>query len=119
MAFPGAHSPFEVVAQTPVVEPKTRPESNPLDEETPQISDGENSDATHRVILYNDEWHGIDEVIFQVQKATGCDVYKAMAITVEAHEKGRAVCYRGDRARCHKAASVLREIRLQVEVDCD
>ncbi len=76
-------------------------------------------EPTHRVILYNDEWHSVDEVVLQIQKATGYDIYKATAIMLEAHTKGRAVCFRGDRAKCHRVAGILRQIRLQVEVDCD
>ncbi|MBV9867800.1 MAG: ATP-dependent Clp protease adaptor ClpS [Abitibacteriaceae bacterium] len=73
----------------------------------------------YRVILYNDDWHSMDEVIFQLQKATGCNIEKAMSIMLEAHTKGRAPCYHGSREDCQRVARVLREIRLQVEVDCD
>jgi ATP-dependent Clp protease adapter protein ClpS len=76
-------------------------------------------EPTHRVILYNDEWHAIDEVVLQIQKATGYDIYKATSIMLEAHTQGRAVCFRGDRDKCHRVAGILRQIRLQVEVDCD
>lgn len=76
-------------------------------------------EPTHRVILYNDEWHTIDEVVLQIQKATGYDMYKATSIMLEAHTQGRAVCFRGDRDQCHRVAGILRQIRLQVEVDCD
>lgn len=82
-------------------------------ETTDQTSDG------YRVILYNDEYHSMDEVIFQLQKATGCTVEKAIDIMLEAHTKGRAVCHKGGRDDCQKVCRVLREIRLQCEVDCD
>lgn len=72
-----------------------------------------------RVILYNDEIHSVDEVVLQIQKATGCDLEKAIEIMLEAHTRGRAICFRGGREECHRVARVLREIRLQVEVDCD
>ncbi len=72
-----------------------------------------------RVILYNDEHHGMDEVIEQIIKATGCEVDEAIRIMLEAHQKGRAVCFKGSRQKCQKVARVLREIRLQCEVDCD
>lgn len=73
----------------------------------------------YRVILYNDDHHGMDEVILQVQKATAYHLQKCASITMEAHFKGRAFCYHGSREDCHRAAKVLREIRLQCEVDCD
>lgn len=70
-----------------------------------------------RVILYNDDWHTFDEVILQVQKATGCSLERAVAITYEAHTKGRAVAYEGSKAKCQRVVAVLREIRLQAEID--
>lgn len=69
------------------------------------------------VILYNDEVHGIDEVVHQVQKAVGVSASKAFEITMEAHSKGRAVCYSGEIAACEKVAACLREIKLTVEID--
>ena len=73
----------------------------------------------YRVILYNDDWHAMDEVVFQIQKATGCSLEKAEMHTIEAHVTGRTIVFRGERERCRQVASVLREIRLQCEVDCD
>ena len=72
-----------------------------------------------RAVLYNDSWHGMDEVVLQIQKATGCPLPQAAAVMIEAHAKGRAVCFRGSRAKCHQVCRVLREIRLQCEVDGD
>lgn len=69
------------------------------------------------VILYNDDWHPIDAVVFQVQKATGCPLERAEQITQEAHETGRAIAYRGRHEECERIAGVLRQIRLQVETD--
>ncbi|BCM93854.1 ATP-dependent Clp protease adapter protein ClpS [Abditibacteriota bacterium] len=75
--------------------------------------------SNYRVILYNDDFHPVDQVIEQVMKATECDLERAVQITLEAHRKGRAVCFRGNRSKCQKVTKVLREIRLQCEVDCD
>ena len=96
--------------ESPTIE-KTR-------EELLQGSTGDNT-SSHRVILYDDDWHPIDEVISQVRKATGYDLDRVVAIVIEAHTEGRAICYRGSRDECQRVARVLREIRLQVEVDCD
>jgi len=85
----------------------------------PETAEPGSSDADYRVILYNDDWHGIDEVVGQVIKATACSVDEAIRVTEEAHLRGRAVCLRGNRSSCQKAARILREIRLQCEVDCD
>jgi ATP-dependent Clp protease adaptor protein ClpS len=69
------------------------------------------------VILYNDDWHPYEQVVFQVQKATGCSLEEAEWITHEAHTQGRAIAYSGTQEECERAANVLREIRLQVETD--
>lgn len=91
----------------------------PTIEHSPETTDGGTSSGSYRVILYNDDWHSMDEVVFQVQKATGCTVEKAVFFTMEAHSTGRSICFRGARDRCHEVVRVLREIRLQAEVDCD
>jgi ATP-dependent Clp protease adaptor protein ClpS len=69
------------------------------------------------VILYNDDWHPYEQVVFQVQKATGCSLEEAEWITHEAHTQGRAIAFSGTQEECERAANVLREIRLQVETD--
>lgn len=72
-----------------------------------------------RVILYNDDWHTFDDVIFQVMKATGCSEAVAEAHAFTVHTQGRSQVYEGARPECERVAGVLREIRLQVEVDWD
>ncbi len=69
------------------------------------------------VILYNDEHHPIDAVIFQVQKATGTSLQVAFEITMEAHTKGRAVCFTGTMDECERVANILKEINLSVEIE--
>jgi ATP-dependent Clp protease adaptor protein ClpS len=69
------------------------------------------------VILYNDDWHPYPQVVLQVQKATGCSLEEAEAITFEAHTMGRAIAYTGTMEDCERVAGVLRQIRLQVETD--
>jgi ATP-dependent Clp protease adapter protein ClpS len=96
----------------------------PTDTETViQISPGileqleERVESPWVVILYNDDWHPYDEVVFQVQKATGYTLEKAVWITQEAHATGRAVAYTGTLEECERVVGVLRAIKLQVEVD--
>ena len=83
------------------------------------LDDGDTQGDGYRVVLYNDDHTPIDAVIKQLIKATQCSNLKAAKITLEAHRKGRAVCFKGAREKCQKVALVLREIRLQCEVDCD
>jgi ATP-dependent Clp protease adaptor protein ClpS len=69
------------------------------------------------VILFNDDYHAFDEVIAQVQKATGCSAGEAFQITYAAHINGQAVAYVGDKPQCEQVAKVLREIDLRVELE--
>lgn len=69
-----------------------------------------------QVIIFNDEVHTFDEVIFQIQKATGAALQTAFEITVEIHAQGKAVCFEGDVDACDRVATILREISLSVEV---
>lgn len=70
-----------------------------------------------RVILYNDDVHAFEQVIFQIMKATGYPQAKAEKITIEAHQKGKALVYEGDFEKCFKIDSVLKEIDLKTEIE--
>ena len=85
----------------------------------PELDDNDSNTGAYRVILYNDDYHDVEEVIEQVMKACECDAERAVEITAQAHFTGRAVCYKGGKGKCHRVAKVLREIRLQCEVDSD
>ena len=69
------------------------------------------------VILYNCDCHSFDDVIMQLQKATGCSLEKAFQIALEAHTRDRAIAYTGAAEKCEHVASILRAIKLQVETD--
>ncbi len=74
-------------------------------------------DLPWKVILFNDDLHSFDEVILQVQRATGVSLTRATEITLEAHSKGRAVCFTGPLERCEHVAAILQQIRLTVEIE--
>ena len=101
----------------PTISPETEEIVAPELDETFQES--RQTQSEYRVVLYNDDYHDFDEVILQVQKATGCSLEKAEEITILAHVKGREICFRGSRDDCSRVCRVLREIRLQCEIDCD
>ena len=105
----------------PVVEPVVAPTESPSIEEAPRggRTPPGGGGSGYRVILYDDDYHGMEEVAAQIHKATQYPPLQCWAIMLEAHQKGRAICYRGSREKCHRVTKVLREIRLQCEVDCD
>jgi ATP-dependent Clp protease adaptor protein ClpS len=69
------------------------------------------------VLLYNDDVHAFEDVILWVQKAAGCTLDEAIAITIEAHTQGRAVAFRGDKTDCERVCGALRSHGLQAEID--
>ena len=70
-----------------------------------------------KVILFNDEWHSFDDVIAQLRKATGCSRQKAEVLTLEVHEKGKAMVYDGDMSECLRVSSILEEIALHTQIE--
>ncbi len=69
------------------------------------------------LIMFNDSYHDFNEVIEQVMKASGCGYDKAEAITMEAHNKGRAAVISGELDKCLLAQSVLEEISLRTSIE--
>ena len=69
------------------------------------------------LVLFNDSYHGIDEVIEQVMRATGYGFDRAEGITMEAHTKGKAAVLSGDLNKCLEAQKVLEEISLRTEIE--
>jgi len=86
--------------------------------EDPEILAGEDrtpeTDLPWHVILYNDEHHTFQEVVLQVQKATGVSLEIAFEMTMQVHTTGQATCFTGTYTDCEKVASILREINLTV-----
>lgn len=93
----------------------SQPVDVPIRREDPTTAGA--SGGAYHVILYNDDIHAFDDVVRQVQKATGIPTEQAVAITLQAHETGRAICYAGPQDACAKVAGILREIGLHVEID--
>lgn len=82
----------------------------------PQADDPETA-GPYIVIVYDSEWHTFEQVETQLQKATACTLEKAEAFAMEIHTSGRAIVFSGPVEKCERVASILREIRLQVETD--
>ena len=89
---------------------ETKPKKKKAASKKPEIN------RPWKVVLYNDEIHSFDEVILQVQKATGYSLVEATRISMEAHFKGKAVAYSGEFVDCNKVAGILREIGLLIEI---
>ncbi len=68
-------------------------------------------------LLFNDEVHSFDEVILQIQKATGYSLERAVELTFQVHQKGKAVIYIASKAKCERVAAVLDQIHLITRVE--
>jgi ATP-dependent Clp protease adapter protein ClpS len=82
-----------------------------------KVDRSESIDQPYVVILYNCDCHTFNEVILQMQKATGCSLERAEQVANEVHNSGRAIAFAGSHEDCERVARVLREIKLQVETD--
>ena len=71
----------------------------------------------YNVILFNDVNHTMEQVIAQVNKATGCGVPRAFQIMMEAHNTGRAIAFSGGIERCEHVESILAQIQLGTKIE--
>lgn len=69
-----------------------------------------------KLILFNSS-HIWDDVILQIQKATGFDIIHCEQIATIAHTKGKAVVKSGDISELGKINSVLKEINLITTIE--
>jgi ATP-dependent Clp protease adapter protein ClpS len=69
-----------------------------------------------KVLLFNDNWHTFDEVIYQLIKATQCTFEKARSYAFEVHVKGKSIVFSGQMSRCIKVSSILEEIGLITQI---
>ncbi len=68
-------------------------------------------------LLFNDEIHSFDEVILQIQKATGYSLERAVELIFQVHQRGKAVIYIGVKEKCENVADILGQIRLITQVE--
>ena len=71
---------------------------------------------SNRVVLYNDDWHTFDEVIYQLIKAIHCTFEKARDHAFEVHVKGKSIVFTGSMKDCLKVSSILEEIALTTQI---
>ena len=73
------------------------------------------TDVLCKLILYNSN-HIWEDVIRQLQKATGYDIVHCEQIAVIAHIKGQAIVKSGLREELARVDSILKEIFLITEI---
>jgi len=70
-----------------------------------------------KVILYNDNHNSFDHVEFCLMKICFKTQDQARKIALEAHTKGKAVCYRGSFEECETVAEKMAEEDLTVSLE--
>ena len=95
-------------------QPKTAP---PQTETIQREETEERVQSPWRVILFNDEIHTFDEVIYQVIKATGCSEEQASRHAWTVHTRGKDCVYVGEFDECFRVQGVLREIQLVTQIE--
>jgi len=70
----------------------------------------------YKVILFNDECHGMEEVVKQIMRATHCSAEQAINIMLEAHRTGQAVVFTGSKERCELVVEILEQIKLTTDI---
>lgn len=81
--------------------------------ETADVDSG--VDVTKKLELYNSA-HYWDDVVRQLNKATGYDLLHCEQIAVIAHTKGKAIVKSGEVTELKQIQSVLNEINLKTKI---
>jgi ATP-dependent Clp protease adaptor protein ClpS len=68
------------------------------------------------VVVYNNEVNTWDQVVNILMRATGCDEQEAEMETWEIDTLGKSVVHHGQEEECERAAVVIAEIGIRVEV---
>lgn len=68
------------------------------------------------VIVYDNDFNTVDEVIHILLVATKCSVDEATMETWEVHHLGKSVVHHGGREECESIAGIIRTIGIRVEV---
>jgi ATP-dependent Clp protease adapter protein ClpS len=82
-----------------------------LDETTPSLC------SDYIVIVFDNPYNTVVEVIDILQKATGCSLEEAQMETWEIDNTGRSVVHHGDQAECERAAAIIATIGIRVAVE--
>jgi ATP-dependent Clp protease adapter protein ClpS len=74
-------------------------------------------DEPWKLILFNDDVHTFDEVIFQLIKAVNVDREQAEAWAWEVHLRGKACVLSATFEECFRANLILLEIQLITQIE--
>lgn len=85
------------------------------EKELPKYTDDNEIPTLRKLILYNSN-HIWEDVILQLQKATGFDIIQCEQIAIIAHTKGKAIVKSGEYDELSMINKILKEINLITEI---
>ena len=68
------------------------------------------------VIVYDNDTNTYEQVVSILQQATGCTAEEAYIEAWEIDHLGKSVVHHGSRQECERAAGIIRQIGIRVEV---
>lgn len=68
------------------------------------------------VVIYNNDFNSMDEVVEVLMRATGCPTEEAIIETWEAHTYGKAPVHFSGRDECELVAAMIASIGVRTEV---
>lgn len=81
-----------------------------------ELSNTDIDSPTQKQLLIFNSAHFWEQVILQLQKATGFDIVQCEQIAIIAHTKGKAVVKSGEMEELVRINNVLKEINLITEI---
>jgi ATP-dependent Clp protease adapter protein ClpS len=82
----------------------------------PEIGDSLTKLGRWMVVIYNNDYNSMDEVIAILMHATGCDLQEAMIETWEANAFGKASVHFASKSECGRVAQIIAGIGVRTEV---
>lgn len=99
------------------IPPFEMPRFSPTIVEPEVVSNPETSSDSHFVVIvYDNDFNTMNEVMGVLMRATGCTEDEAFIETWEIHYLGKSVVHHGDRQVCDHVAEVIRTIGIEVDV---
>ncbi len=87
-----------------------------LIEEQTELLQKDDTIYSYKVILFNDDYNTFDHVEDCLMKICHLSWLKAKKVAMEAHKKGKAICYTGSLEECETVAEKLASENLTVTV---
>jgi ATP-dependent Clp protease adapter protein ClpS len=74
------------------------------------------SDSHYVVLVYDNDFNTMNEVMGILMRATGCTEDEAFIETWEIHYLGKSVVHHGEKDICDHVAEIIRTIGIEVDV---